>query len=1007
MSAPETSIFARRSSGVALCYAAFGISGFAGLAYESLWARYLQTFLGAQAHAQALVLALFLGGMAAGAWLASRRSDALARPLVAYAVIELLLALLALGFHWVFQSATGWTFSTLVPALSASWAVEAWKWTLASALILPQCVLLGATFPLLAAGVIRGRSSAFGRVLGWLYFANSAGGAVGVLANGFLLVPVLGLPGAIAAAGALSAVAGLLVWVAGRRMGQERATAVRMASGGGTRERLCLVAALITGAASLVYEIVWIRLLNLVLGSSTHGFELMLSAFIAGLALGGFWIRRRADRIARPLFVLGVIQVVMGALALATVVLYREAFGAMHWMLQALARTEPAYVLYILGSHALALAVMLPATVCAGMMLPLLTRFQLAEGGGERVIGRIYAANTVGAILGVVAAMHLLLPGLGIKGAMLVGAGLDLALGAWLLFLAMAGGARRLAGAAVASGAVLGAWLLPGLDLRVLNSGVFAGNDPATLGDDSEVLFYRHGKTATVGVTRTPLAGDGEILGFTTNGKGNGALRIGAVPGEGASDEATFSLLGLLPLITRPDAERAVCIGVGTGLTAHNLLGSPNLSSLDIVELEPATIDAARLFAGRTGRIFEDTRVRFHNADAKTFFHSRDHAGYDVIVSQPSNVSMPGVAGLFTDEFYAIVHDALAPDGILVQWIQLYAADEDMVLSVLHALGRNFPSYHLYLAMPGDLLAVAAKRDEVPIPKADAFAWPRLEDEWFRAGVRHLDDLRLRWAGDRALIEPVIAVVGTPPNSDYRPILELRAVKAYFRRTGYHAFDHWMDAFGYPLLEDLAEPPIARGSAESSALTERRDFPRSLIAGRGARLVAMVKMSPEDSANLGTLDLWLDAANRSPCAESMIEGFWTTAMPRLIRTAGPNLGVEDRRAVWNALNSQACARELRARDAERYDFIRAAMVGEHERAARLGSLLLEKQNPATQPFVAIATAAALVQIGAFDDVLALVDRMEPPVLPRLRDAMMLAGAHAAMRKAARPSKEIP
>src|SRR5258706_599249 len=186
--------------------------------------------------------------------------------------------------------------------------------------------------------------------------------------------------------------------------------------------RLFLAGAFVTGLASFIYEIVWIRMLSLVLGSSFQAFELMLSAFVTGLALGGLWIRRRIDHIADPVRYAGLVQVLMGAAALATVFVYHWTFDWMAWVLALLQRKDAAYTLFNLFSHALAFAVMLPATFLAGMTLPLFTHVLLRGGRGERAIGQIYASNTLGAIAGVLVAVHLLVPETGLKLTLVLGA---------------------------------------------------------------------------------------------------------------------------------------------------------------------------------------------------------------------------------------------------------------------------------------------------------------------------------------------------------------------------------------------------------------------------------------------------------------------------------------------------------------------------------------------------------------------------------------------------------
>src|SRR5438128_2858074 len=380
--------------------ALFAASGFAGLIYESIWTHYLKLFLGHAAYAQTLVLAIFMGGLAVGSWLAARLAPRRRRLLAAYAVVEASIGVVALVFHEVFVTTTGWAYASSLLRFAL------FKWSLAGVLILPQCVLLGMTFPLMTAGILRAFPDRPGRSLAMLYFTNSLGAAAGVLVSGFVLVGAVGLPGTIRIAGLINlAVAGAVLPLA-RRHAPPAAQAEQAEP---RRDRVLLAflgAAFITGASSFIYEVAWIRMLSLVLGSSTHSFELMLSAFILGLALGGLWIQRRIDRLRSPVRALAILQVAMGLAALATLFAYGSTFDAMRWLLLHLERTHRGYALFNLASNGLALAIMLPATFCAGTTLPLITFHLLRRGGGEASIGSVYAANTVGAIAGVFFAVH-------------------------------------------------------------------------------------------------------------------------------------------------------------------------------------------------------------------------------------------------------------------------------------------------------------------------------------------------------------------------------------------------------------------------------------------------------------------------------------------------------------------------------------------------------------------------------------------------------------------------
>ena len=208
-------------------FALFTVSGFAGLIYESIWSHYLKLFLGHAAYAQTLVLALFMGGMAIGAGIASRYSGRWKNLLAGYALTEAVIGLAALAFHDVYVAVTGAAYSSILPALGDASAASLFKWTLAGALILPQSILLGMTFPLMSAGLIRRYPLGPGSSIAMLYFTNSFGAAIGVLASGFFMIGALGLPGTMRAAGWINLVLAALVWLLAR--GRENGGQIRMA----------------------------------------------------------------------------------------------------------------------------------------------------------------------------------------------------------------------------------------------------------------------------------------------------------------------------------------------------------------------------------------------------------------------------------------------------------------------------------------------------------------------------------------------------------------------------------------------------------------------------------------------------------------------------------------------------------------------------------------------------------------------------------------------------------
>jgi predicted membrane-bound spermidine synthase len=838
----------------------FVLSGAAGLFYEAVWSRYLSLFVGHDAYAQILTLVIYLGGMGLGALAAARRSARLRDPLFAYAAVEALIGILGLAFHdAMYLPVTGWAFERLFPALGGGTAVALAKWGLAGLLILPQSILLGATFPLMSAGVIRRLPEAPGRTLSVLYFANSLGAAGGVLVAGFVLFALAGLPGTLAAAAILNLLVALGAFVIGRKdgrtasgqeavgSGQETVGSGQEAVGSGQEAvgsmqgppppahgslptllptllpPLLLTLAFGTAIASFIYEVGWIRMLSLVLGSSTHSFELMLSAFILGLSLGAWWMRRRADTFSDPLRALAVVQLVMGALALASLPLYLQSFSWTAVLLQAVARSQEGYALFTVARYLICLAIMLPATFCAGMTLPLMTRMLLGAGTGERAIGWIYGANTLGSIVGAALTGLVLLPVLGLRASLVAGGVLDMLLGLLALrALARAGRpAPRLVFAGTGGLALLAGfalWVLP-WDQSLLASGVFR---VGRIGDLSllKMIFHRDGRTATVHVRRVARSGTKVI---STNGKPDGSLSVTwtercdtAAPrlAFGVDDE-TQAMLALILLAHAPGARSGAVIGHGTGMSSHLLLGSPRLERLTTIEIEPAMVAGARTFYPANRRVFDDPRSHVVIADAKSYFAAAN-TRYDLVLSEPSNPWVSGVSGLFTTEFYARIRRYMAPGGVFGQWLHTYELEDGLVESVLAAVHENFSDYRLYALNRADLLVVATPTGALPRPDWSVTALPDIRRDFCRFLPLTAAGLDRALVLDRAGFAPLVER-GVRSNSDFYPVLDLGAERTRF-------LDHTatgVEGLGSGVVDFVADPalrPASWDTATSSAL---------------------------------------------------------------------------------------------------------------------------------------------------------------------------------------------
>jgi len=800
--------------------------------YEVLWSRYLGLFVGHSAYAQVLVLTVYLGGMALGSFAVSDLSKRLRHPLRWYALTEIALAGFGLVFHPIFLASTNWAYDTLFPLISSASWVGSFRWGLAGLLILPQAIVLGMTFPLMAAGLTRRNPRRPGSAVAEAYALNTIGGAFGVLLVGFVLIGALGLPGSSVAAATINVLAAALVLLGLTRRGPgtQKTTDPRVGHGldtasmeteqegrecdlpepapSKTAERsaglptelpasipgmvpLLLFVSLGTAVASFAYEIAWIRMLSLVLGSATHAFELMLSAFILGIAIGAWVIRTRADGTRTPLQFLGGIQVLMGLSALSSLPIYLLTFGAVAGMVESLSGQPDGYAMFNVGRYALCIAVMVPATTLAGTTVPVITGTLLRAGFGERVIGHVYAVNTLGAVVGVGLSGLILLPLLGLKGLISAGALLDIALGVLLLERSSAArGSSRAFPAAVGLLSVLsviGITSTVDFNPSTLTSGVFRRGDVDGYASRRS-LFYHDGRTATVSAHIG--SSDGVVV-LSTNGKpdaslgprwiGESNVSLPVLPIPEGRDFPTQTLAPIIGLAHRSGSRTAANIGHGSGMTATALLTSDRLERLVTIEIEPMMVEGSLVFLPANSPAFSDPRVSYVFDDAKSYFaHRRER--FDLIFAEPSNPWVSGTASLFTQEFYERIPDFLAEGGVFAQWLQIYELDDDLFLSVLAALDHAFPFYRAYLVGDADVAIVASVEAMGP---AD---WSVVQAESFRTMTsgappfepQHMDAL---FMFDQDTFRPMLDL-GLPTNSDYQPILDLGAERARFDQRG-------------------------------------------------------------------------------------------------------------------------------------------------------------------------------------------------------------------------------
>jgi spermidine synthase len=774
----------------ALILGTFFVSGVAGLLYQVVWTRYLALFLGHTSYAVIAVLAAFMGGLALGnAWLGAR-VDSLKRPLVFYAGLEIGIGVYAVLFPRYYELIEG-LFLSVVRAAQPHGVVRlAIQFLFAGLTILLPTVLMGATLPALTRYVTRTLSELRGKVAA-LYAINSTGAVAGVLLADWWWIPSFGLEAVVYLGAAMSLSIGLVAYVVSVKGGELDEVAATPAPPTGKEEtftplelRVALWGVGLSGFVAMLYEVAWTRLLGLALGSSTHAYSLMLATFISGIAVGG-WLIYRWKRQADTLAAFGWAELALAGTLFVSLWFYDL---LPYWFVQLagiLTRRPDVYPVYELLQGAVCFAVMFIPAVCLGMTLPLASRVATAEVARTgRSVGRVFAVNTLGTVLGAVLTGLVLLPVLGLAATLALGTGLSALVGL-IVLAARSGSVRNVVWISLTVTAALTAVVQVTLGdrwSRAFVQGLFRQPSlPGSLeelrraGDGLNMPFHRDGAGSTVAVlSYVDPQSNTTNLSLKVNGKAD------ASTGE---DMSTQLLAGHLPMFLRPDASEALVVGAGSGVTVGALVKHSTMRRVDLVEISPEVVHAARdLFAPHHGDALRNPKTAVHVEDAKTFLKTTS-ARYDVIVTEPSNPWMAGVAAVFSQEYYQDCRARLKPGGICAQWVQIYETDDRTFETVVATFGSVFPYLSLWQTASGDLLLIGAP--EAFAPSLDAFAErmraPGVAEDLRQIGMTRpvcVLSLQLIAFGDAFFTAPE----GTQVHSDFNPVLEYRAQRAFFAR---------------------------------------------------------------------------------------------------------------------------------------------------------------------------------------------------------------------------------
>ncbi len=800
-STPTKSYSANTFKLVAAC---FFLSGATGLIYEVLWARMLGLVFGATTLAVSTVLAAFMGGLAIGSGLAGRRGAAVKRPIRAYGLIEIGIALYALAVPFLFTFVDNLYAIIWQQFHPGFFAFSLWRFLLSCVMLLIPTALMGATLPILSAALLNSsgpRSTSITR----LYTRNLAGAICGTIVAGFFLLPTFGVRATIYIAALINILIGIVSIVADRRMetqsspGKDHAITnaehpqpVEISPSATGDARFWMACAFISGFVTIATQVAWTRLLTMIVGSSTYAFSIVVALFLMGLSAGSFVIARtrRAAKLRET--VLWVELLTAGSIFLSLIITNQIPGllinAGLRFQISSWAGLLTLQILSV------ALLILLPAFFM-GMVMPLVLVWAGSKRNDEsvRLVGRSYAVNTLGAIAGAFIAGFVLVPKLTTRFTIIFAAVLCVVV-AGTAYQPKADARDRDLRRAIAAGLTLTLILLlflaaPRLNLADLSIGAYdslvrvLAKSRGTVEDGTaqrqgpeihQLLMYEEGPTATVSVRK-----DWDITSMAINGRTNASDR---------EDMPTQVMLGQLPLLLAPRLNNALIVGYATGVTAGAILQSP-IESVECIELEPATVNGSRYFEHVNNRPLNDPRLHLIIDDARTYLRVIS-TRYDMIVSEPSHPWVPGVANLFTREFFQLGRDRLNDDGIFVQWVQIYQLSTDSLRSVLATFHETFP-YVLVFRVQGawkgkDLLLVGSKNLLTLDRIKERIGESRIAAELASVNLNGEAEVRNWYVCDEKRLGPAVAgavintddnmhIETTAPREAFRPLLETNA----------------------------------------------------------------------------------------------------------------------------------------------------------------------------------------------------------------------------------------
>ena len=787
------------------------VSGAAGLVFETIWFHRAGLVLGSSVWSSAMVLSSFMGGLTVGATLVARYGTRIARLLAAYAAAELTVA------------ASGVVVTQLLPALAIvvsrfigiqddAWMSNAARFVTGFATLLVPAIAMGATLPLLAAALARaGRE--FGPALGWTYGWNTLGAVAGALGAELLLVPWIGVGGSAWFAAALCVAAGVGGWrleagLLGRKASasspelQPRRELAQQAKAGAAA---LLAASFLSGAALLVLEVVWFRFLTMFVLSTTLAAAVMLAVVLASIGAGGLIASAWLVRSPVGWRQLPALACAAGAAVVAT-------YAGFQWL------TSGAQIADWPRTVWLACVLTAPASLLSGALFTFTgAALDHILRESARTAGSVVLANTAGSMAGPLLATFVLLPRVGVEGSFLAAAIVYAIVGGLALAGLGSAGSRIWGATVLAGGAALAAALLlfpHGLMERAYQTRISA----PYVGDGSSIVAAREGPSESILLMQRKWLGEPVYTRLVTNGF--------SMSGTNVSAQRYMRYFVYWPLaVHRGPLRNVLVICYGVGVTAGAARDIPSVEAIDVVDISRDVVAMSDVMYAADAHPLRDPRVRVHIEDGRQFLQATAQR-FDLITGEPPPPRTPGAANIYTREYFQLMHDRLADDGIATYWLPVGRPDPGTnVNAIVAAFCDVFADCSLWNATPFDLMLAGTRGALAPVAEDDfvrPWTIPGVRARLAEVGLELPQQIGATFLGDAAYLRE-LAGSARPLVDDYPHRLVPDPHRPSLSDPGYGR-----DTAVTQLYERTLDPARARAAFESSPFV-RRVWPERVI----------------------------------------------------------------------------------------------------------------------------------------------------------------------------------